>query len=142
MLATFFNLEARPILKHVLEVHCPALFCTGVDKGGKSNGPSVCKECVNIAGGSCWAVVMLDRNLLWDTSSVVCVPAQVLDRLLLYLRVVHSVDYYNQSEYASEDEMPNRCGIMHARGSPPSSKVTPQEGKGVACLALNAISVN
>ncbi|XP_064473605.1 serrate RNA effector molecule homolog isoform X5 [Ornithodoros turicata] len=52
---------------------------------------------------------------------------KVLDRLLLYLRVVHSVDYYNHSEYASEDEMPNRCGIMHARGSPPSSKVTPQE---------------
>lgn len=54
---------------------------------------------------------------------------QVLDRLLVYLRVVHSVDYYNHSEYASEDEMPNRCGIMHARGSPPSSKVTPQEGE-------------
>ncbi|XP_077539852.1 arsenic resistance protein 2 isoform X3 [Haemaphysalis longicornis] len=52
---------------------------------------------------------------------------KVLDRLLVYLRVVHSVDYYNHSEYASEDEMPNRCGIMHARGSPPSSKVTPQE---------------
>lgn len=52
---------------------------------------------------------------------------QVLDRLLLYLRVVHSVDYYNSSEYPSEDEMPNRCGIMHARGSPPSSKVTQQE---------------
>ncbi|GIY28611.1 hypothetical protein CEXT_239862 [Caerostris extrusa] len=52
---------------------------------------------------------------------------KVLDRLLLYLRVVHSVDYYNSSEYPSEDEMPNRCGIMHARGSPPSSKVTQQE---------------
>ncbi|XP_054921876.1 serrate RNA effector molecule homolog isoform X2 [Dermacentor andersoni] len=52
---------------------------------------------------------------------------KVLDRLLVYLRVVHSVDYYNHSEYASEDEMPNRCGIMHARGSPPSGKVTPQE---------------
>ncbi|XP_077487613.1 arsenic resistance protein 2 isoform X1 [Amblyomma americanum] len=52
---------------------------------------------------------------------------KVLDRLLVYLRVVHSVDYYNHSEYASEDEMPNRCGIMHARGSPPSSKVTQQE---------------
>lgn len=50
-----------------------------------------------------------------------------MDRLLLYLRVVHSVDYYNSSEYPSEDEMPNRCGIMHARGSPPSSKVTQQE---------------
>ncbi|XP_076354996.1 arsenic resistance protein 2 isoform X4 [Tachypleus tridentatus] len=52
---------------------------------------------------------------------------KVLDRLLLYLRVVHSMDYYNHSEYPSEDEMPNRCGIMHARGSPPSSKVTQQE---------------
>ena len=37
------------------------------------------------------------------------------DRLLFYLRIVHSVDYYNHSEYPNEDEMPNRCGIMHAR---------------------------
>ncbi|CAB3374785.1 Hypothetical predicted protein [Cloeon dipterum] len=51
----------------------------------------------------------------------------VLDRLLFYLRVVHSVDYYNHCEYPNEDEMPNRCGIMHARGTPPSSKVTQQE---------------
>ena len=47
---------------------------------------------------------------------------KVLDRLLYYLRVVHSVDYYNHCEYPNEDEMPNRCGIMHARGIPPSSK--------------------
>lgn len=52
---------------------------------------------------------------------------KVLDRLLLYLRIVHSVDYYNHSEYPSEDEMPNRCGIIHARGLPPSVKVTQQE---------------
>ncbi|XP_049863802.1 serrate RNA effector molecule homolog isoform X11 [Schistocerca gregaria] len=52
---------------------------------------------------------------------------KVLDKLLLYLRIVHSVDYYNHCEYPNEDEMPNRCGIMHARGIPPSSKVTPQE---------------
>ncbi|RMB88230.1 hypothetical protein DUI87_35387 [Hirundo rustica rustica] len=37
----------------------------------------------------------------------------VLDRLLLYLRIVHSVDYYNTSDYPNEDEMPNRCGIIH-----------------------------
>lgn len=48
---------------------------------------------------------------------------KVLDRLLFYLRIVHSVDYYNHCEYPNEDEMPNRCGIMHARGIPPSSKV-------------------
>jgi len=52
---------------------------------------------------------------------------KVLDRLLIYLRVVHSVDYYNHSDYPNEDEMPNRIGIMHARGAPPSSKVTNQE---------------
>lgn len=52
---------------------------------------------------------------------------KVLDRLLFYLRIVHSVDYYNHSEYPNEDEMPNRCGIMHARGIPPMSNVTQSE---------------
>ena len=45
---------------------------------------------------------------------------KVLDKLLFYLRIVHSVDFYNHSEYPNEDEMPNRCGIMHARGIPPT----------------------
>merc|ERR1712045_640546 len=49
---------------------------------------------------------------------------KVLDKLLFYLRIVHSVDFYNHSEYPNEDEMPNRCGIMHARGIPPASNVT------------------
>ncbi|XP_022652263.1 serrate RNA effector molecule homolog isoform X3 [Varroa jacobsoni] len=52
---------------------------------------------------------------------------RVLDRLLWYLRIVHSVDYYSHSEYHNEDEMPNRCGIIHARGSIPTSQVTPKE---------------
>lgn len=43
----------------------------------------------------------------------------VLDKLILYLRIVHSVDFYNHCEYPYEDEMPNRCGIIHARGPPP-----------------------
>lgn len=47
----------------------------------------------------------------------------VLDRIILYLRIVHSLDYYNHCEYPNEDEMPNRCGILHARGPPPTSKV-------------------
>lgn len=33
---------------------------------------------------------------------------KVLDRLLWYLRIVHSVDYYNSGEYLNEDLMPNR----------------------------------
>ncbi len=48
----------------------------------------------------------------------------VLDRMVLYLRIVHSVDFYNHSEYPNEDEMPNRCGLIHARSAPPSSNVT------------------
>lgn len=40
----------------------------------------------------------------------------MLDLLLLYLRLVHSLDYYNLTEYANEDEMPNRCGLFHVRG--------------------------
>ncbi|CAF1205368.1 unnamed protein product [Rotaria sp. Silwood1] len=46
---------------------------------------------------------------------------KVLDRLILYLRVVHSVDYYNGTEYTQEDSMPNRCGVIHVRGIPLSS---------------------
>merc|ERR1711988_579994 len=49
---------------------------------------------------------------------------KVLDKLLFYLRIVHSVDFYSCSEYPHEDEMPNRCGIMHARGIPPTSNVS------------------
>lgn len=44
-----------------------------------------------------------------------------MDRLILYLRVVHSVDYYNCSEYSQEDSMPNRCGVIHVRGAPLST---------------------
>lgn len=54
---------------------------------------------------------------------------QVLDRLLLYLRIVHSVDYYNTSEYVNEDEMPNRCGIVHVRGPLPPNRVSHGEGR-------------
>lgn len=51
----------------------------------------------------------------------------VLDKLVLYLRIVHSVDFYNHCEYPYEDEMPNRCGIVHARMPVPTTKVTGQE---------------
>uniref|UniRef100_A0A0K8SFX0 Serrate RNA effector molecule homolog n=2 Tax=Lygus hesperus TaxID=30085 RepID=A0A0K8SFX0_LYGHE len=52
---------------------------------------------------------------------------KVLDRLLLYLRIVYSVDYYNMSQYGSEDENPNRCGIMHLRGMPSNSNTEVME---------------
>uniref|UniRef100_A0A914V1P4 Serrate RNA effector molecule homolog n=1 Tax=Plectus sambesii TaxID=2011161 RepID=A0A914V1P4_9BILA len=46
---------------------------------------------------------------------------KVLDRIVVYLRLVHSVDYYNHGEYPHEDEMPNRCGMIHVRGQQPST---------------------
>ncbi|XP_055347029.1 serrate RNA effector molecule homolog B-like [Paramacrobiotus metropolitanus] len=52
---------------------------------------------------------------------------KVLDRLLLYIRIVHSLDFYNCSDYPLEDEMPNRCGIIHVRGQPPPHKVTTED---------------
>lgn len=52
---------------------------------------------------------------------------KVLDRIILYLRIVHSIDFYNAVEYPYEDEMPHRCGLIHARGPPPPSKTTEQD---------------
>nr|XP_032824098.1 serrate RNA effector molecule homolog isoform X2 [Petromyzon marinus] len=51
---------------------------------------------------------------------------KMLDQLLFYLRIVHSVDFYNHTEYPHEDEMPNRCGMVHVRGPQPC-KLNPNE---------------
>ena len=51
--------------------------------------------------------------------------AQALDVLLWYLRIVHSVDFYNATHFSSEDNMPHRCGIVTAR--PPKAQGISQE---------------
>ena len=61
---------------------------------------------------------------------------QVLDRMLLYLRIVHSFDYYSCSEYPNEDVMPNRCGIIHARGLPPTTKITQSDRELSTCRCV------
>lgn len=66
-----------------------------------------------------------------------CVCVQVLDRLLLYLRLVHSVDYYNFCEYPAEDEMPHRCGLIHVRGPLPVGKITATEGTHTHTLQIS-----
>jgi len=48
--------------------------------------------------------------------------AAVLDKLILYLRLVHSIDMYNTSHYATEHQMPNRCGIFHVRDNLPTNQ--------------------
>ncbi len=52
----------------------------------------------------------------------------MLDRLILYLRLVHSVDFYNNGEYPHEDDLPNRCGLIHVRGPVAPPNQNPDEG--------------
>ncbi|XP_071855335.1 serrate RNA effector molecule homolog isoform X2 [Apostichopus japonicus] len=53
--------------------------------------------------------------------------SKVLDRLLCYLRFVHSVDYYSCSKFHIEDDMPSRCGLMHVRGANPPNRLTQKD---------------
>lgn len=43
---------------------------------------------------------------------------KALDRAILYLRVVHSFDYYGLTEYVGEDDMPRKIGLMFSRPTP------------------------
>lgn len=51
---------------------------------------------------------------------------KLLERLLWYLRLVHSLDYYNAIVFPSEDNMPHRCGIFTVRSVPPVT-TTPED---------------
>lgn len=44
---------------------------------------------------------------------------KALDRIILYLRCVHSFDYYAATEYIGEDDMPQKIGIIFARPRAP-----------------------
>jgi len=52
-----------------------------------------------------------------------------LDKLLVYLRLVHSIDFYNMMAYPNEDQMPHKLGMIHIRGPrpKPETKVTRAE---------------
>ena len=58
---------------------------------------------------------------------------QALDRVIWYLRLVHSVDFYNAMSFPSEDCMPHRCGIFTVRPQKPNA-VTQDEG--IACMYM------
>ena len=53
---------------------------------------------------------------------------KVLDKLILYLRIVHSIDFYAAVEYSNEDDMPSRISMMHARGVLQSNILKTAEG--------------
>lgn len=61
---------------------------------------------------------------------------KVLDRLIFYLRIVYSIDYYSAVEYPNEDEMPHRCGMIHVRGTNTLSKITQINGR---CCILGSV---
>jgi len=44
--------------------------------------------------------------------------SRFLDKLLWYLRIVHSFDYYNKTIYKQEDDLTLRIGVIHVRGDP------------------------
>lgn len=109
------EMETNPVLKNITdylieEVSAEEEELTGAaggggDEAGDSRDPT-----------SADVTVETDEKLL-----------KVLDRLLLYLRLVHSVDYYNFCEYPAEDEMPHRCGLIHVRGPLPTARITSTE---------------
>lgn len=110
------QMETNPILKNITdylieEVSAEEEELMGVS-AGNSDDPGDAKD----PASSSDFTVETDEKLL-----------KVLDRLLLYLRLVHSVDYYNFCEYPAEDEMPHRCGLIHVRGPLPVAKITAAE---------------
>ncbi|XP_076019307.1 serrate RNA effector molecule homolog [Genypterus blacodes] len=109
------QMETNPVLKNITdylieEVSAEEEELTGVSGGNSTEGSDVKDP------ASCEVTLETDDKLL-----------KVLDRLLLYLRLVHSVDYYNFCEYPAEDEMPHRCGLIHVRGPLPVAKITAAE---------------
>lgn len=121
------QMETNPVLRNITdylieEVSAEEEELTGVAggnaddvTGGDPKDPASSSS--SSAGGATSEVtVETDDKLL-----------KVLDRLLLYLRLVHSVDYYNFCEYPAEDEMPHRCGLIHVRGPLPVAKITAAE---------------
>ncbi|WKY00575.1 hypothetical protein Q1695_014979 [Nippostrongylus brasiliensis] len=60
-----------------------------------------------------------------------------LDLLILYLRMVHSIDFYGHIEYPNEDAMPNRCGMLHVRGSLPTQFGSADDGTKLVSTKFN-----
>ncbi|TNN46232.1 Rho guanine nucleotide exchange factor 10-like protein [Liparis tanakae] len=109
-------METNPVLKNITDYLIEEVSAEEEELMGTSGGG------VDDAKDSSEVAVETDDKLLK-------VGGPVLDRLLLYLRLVHSVDYYNFCEYPAEDEMPHRCGLIHVRGPLPVARITAAEGQ-------------
>ncbi|XP_061619029.1 serrate RNA effector molecule homolog isoform X1 [Phyllopteryx taeniolatus] len=101
--------ETNPVLKNITDYLIEEVSAEEEELTGGEAGDA--KDAV-----SSDVTVETDKTLL-----------KVLDTLLLYLRVVHSLDYYNFCQYPAEDHMPHRCGLIHVRGPLPVAKITAAE---------------
>ena len=68
-----------------------------------------------------------NKNPVLENIPEDCSDVKILDRLMLYLRLVYSFDFYTGAEYPNEDEMPNRCGMLHVRPSKTDHDQSPKE---------------
>lgn len=58
------------------------------------------------------------RLLVENLSRTLDQSTKFLDKMLWYLRIVHSFDYYKKLIYKQEDELTLRLGVIHVRDSP------------------------
>ncbi|XP_070849504.1 serrate RNA effector molecule homolog [Chaetodon trifascialis] len=110
------QMETNPVLKNITDYLIEEVSAEEEELTGASGGNGDDAGDSKDPASSSDVTVETDDKLL-----------KVLDRLLLYLRLVHSVDYYNFCEYPAEDEMPHRCGLVHVRGPLPVAKITAAE---------------
>ncbi|XP_036967054.1 serrate RNA effector molecule homolog [Acanthopagrus latus] len=110
------QMETNPVLKNITDYLIEEVSAEEEELTGASGGNGDVAGDAKDPASSSDVTVETDDKLL-----------KVLDRLLLYLRLVHSVDYYNFCEYPAEDEMPHRCGLIHVRGPLPVAKITAAE---------------
>ena len=59
--------------------------------------------------------------------SHICYVNEYFNNIVCISRFVHSIDFYNRTEYVNEDDMPNRCGILHVRGTTDDSTVSEEQ---------------
>uniref|UniRef100_A0A3B5B4S5 Serrate RNA effector molecule homolog n=1 Tax=Stegastes partitus TaxID=144197 RepID=A0A3B5B4S5_9TELE len=111
-----YPMETNPVLKNITDYLIEEVSAEEEELMGAAGGNSDEAGDSKDPASSSEVTVETDDKLL-----------KVLDRLLLYLRLVHSVDYYNFCEYPAEDEMPHRCGLVHVRGPLPVAKITATE---------------
>ena len=59
--------------------------------------------------------------------SHICYVNEYFNNIVCISRFVHSIDFYNRTEYVNEDDMPNRCGILHVRGTTNDSTISEEQ---------------